>query len=235
MTYYDGKKNKLKISHYVTKIKNIPKDTIKIIFLEDHDRGQYSLFNRPINNLPNSIIDLRLGCFFNQIIKKFPESIKYLKFGCEFNQPIDNLPNSVTHLILGAAFNNPIDKLPNSITYLTVGNNFNQLVENLPISITDLNLGYKFNQPIDKLPMSIKNLSIFTNSNLVNNIPNNVEEIFFFFTPGFSTDIENIPPTVKKITINDSTKIQLIKKLPFECIVFDKFNNQLDFYKKIEI
>ncbi len=54
-----------------------------------------SIFNQPINNLPNSITYLTLGYKFNQLINNLPNSITHLTVGHDFNQPIDNLPNTI--------------------------------------------------------------------------------------------------------------------------------------------
>ena len=49
-------------------------------------------FNQPVNNLPNSIINLTFGCGFNQSVDNLPNSIINLTFGNYFNQTINKLP-----------------------------------------------------------------------------------------------------------------------------------------------
>ena len=75
-------------------------------FLSEYQKVKFgSCFNKPVDNLPNSLTHLEFG---------------------DFNQPVDNLPNSLTHLEFGDDFNQPVDNLPNSIVHLEFGWNFNQ-------------------------------------------------------------------------------------------------------------
>ncbi len=85
------------------------------LYVPSNKKCKKSIFNKSIDNLPDSIINLT--------------------FGFKFNQPINNLPNSITHLILGFCFTQSLDNLPNSIIHLILGWEFNQLIDNLPNSI----------------------------------------------------------------------------------------------------
>jgi hypothetical protein len=153
---------------------DLPLDT-KVIIFGENNKFHFSEFNRPVNNLPNSITHLTFGEQFNQPVghqgcedincpRNLPNSITHLTFGYIFNQPVNNLPNSITHLTFeGRNFNQPVGhqgcedincprNLPNSITHLIFGDDFNQPVNKLPNSITHLTFGYCFNQPVDNLP-----------------------------------------------------------------------------------
>ena len=81
-----------------------------------------SRFNRPINNLPNSIKTLKFGFSFDQSVDNLPNSIENLTFGYRFNQPVRNLPNSIKDLRFGIEFNESLDDLPFSIVRLTIAN-----------------------------------------------------------------------------------------------------------------
>ena len=81
---------------------------------DDNGLG-FSKFNQPVDNLPNSIVNLT--------------------FGEHFNQPVDNLPNSIVNLTFGEHFNQSVDNLPNSIVNLTFGKNFDKKIDNIPIGL----------------------------------------------------------------------------------------------------
>ena len=58
-----------------------------------------SIFNKPIDHLPNSITFLSLSQKFNLPVDYLPSSIQYLFFGYRFNQRIDYLPPSLLLLL----------------------------------------------------------------------------------------------------------------------------------------
>ncbi len=74
---------------------NICYKTNNLYDVTDINYYKRSIFNKPINNLPNSITHLILGW--------------------NFNQPINNLPITITHLILSLNYNNKIDYFSNSL------------------------------------------------------------------------------------------------------------------------
>lgn len=128
--------------------------------------------NIRVNQIPTSVISLRLGAHFNKpIVKnKIPSYVKYLKFGLLFNQPIGDafrnyIPSLVTHLSFGWFFNQLIENhIPTSVTHLVFGDSFNQSIYNsIPNSVIELTFGSKFNQPIDDcIPSSVKYLTFGT-------------------------------------------------------------------------
>jgi hypothetical protein len=189
-------------------------------------------FNRRVDNLPNSITHLTFGDDFNQPVNNLPNSITHLTFGFFFDQPVDKLPNSITHLTFGTCFNRPVDNLPNSITHLSfeVGDEFNQPVNNLPNSITHLTVGFEFNQPVDNLPKSIKELAFYSGYKIKGNIPENIENIYIIFS-GYEDEhnliFDNIPCHIKQIKINNRSKINYLKKIPFGCKVVDDNDNEI--------
>ncbi len=77
-----------------------------------------NIFNKSVNNLPNSITHLTFGVMFNQTVNNLPNSITHLTFGYKFNQRVDNLPNSVTHLTFGHDFNKKINKFPQNLSLI---------------------------------------------------------------------------------------------------------------------
>src|SRR5207245_621169 len=83
-----------------------------------------SLFNQPIDNLPDSLISLIFGNSFNQPIDNLPNSLQYLTFGCNFRYSFKILPKNLTHLTLGCCNDSYelLDYLPNSLIYLHLNN-----------------------------------------------------------------------------------------------------------------
>ena len=71
--------------------------------------SEYSTFNQPINNLPNTIITLTFGYYFNQIVDILPNSILNLTFGYSFNKFVDSLPNLILNLTFGYFFDKPAE------------------------------------------------------------------------------------------------------------------------------
>ena len=165
--YLDCRFNKLeKLQHNINKKIKYPKT---LTHLELGYR-----FNKEINNLPDSIIYLRL--YDNEFYKKINqkniiEAITELKLSYEFNGFVNKLPKNLTQLTfyskyngrdyLFSKFNNhTIDNLPRNLTYLTLSSYsyFNQKINNLPNSLTHLLLGDDFDQSIDYLPNSLTHL-----------------------------------------------------------------------------
>ena len=163
---------------------------IKFIDILDDDlyfpnEEEKSMFNQPVNNLPNSLI--------------------YLEFGYHFNQPVDNLPDSLTHLEFGNKFNKPVDHLPEGLQYLQFGYSFNQSVENLPKSLKILKLSTIYNLPLINLPQHLEELELgehFNHPIRKEDLPKNLKKIKFGFA--FNHPIEGDSPTGKFSIFPDS-------------------------------
>ena len=99
------------------------------------------------------------------------------------NEPLENYLSNTTHLS-HLTFSHYFDKpLENSLSNLT--------------NLTWLELGHKFNQPLE-LPSGIKILSIDCNNlSLIENLPNNVEELFL--GENFNLELNNLPNSIKII------------------------------------
>ena len=146
--FIDDKYNKLIFTNYLKFYASIEKyysdqnDTI-FDYFKYKMLYTYSIFNKPIDNLPQHII--------------------LIIFGYSFNHPVDNLPNKLIHLEFGNWFNHSVDNLPNSLIYLEFGHWFNHSVNNLPNSLTCLKFKYNYIHPIDNLPNSLVLLEIGNN------------------------------------------------------------------------
>ena len=150
---YDKETKTLTISYdFNEKLKNIQED-IEIIIFENNN---YSKFNQKVDNLP--------------------QNLTYLNLGCNFNQKVDKLPKNITEIIFDFCFNQPVDNLPERLTKITFGYCFNKKVDNLPDSLTQITFGKMFNQMIEKMPLSIKEVKIY-NISLITKIPSECEII----------------------------------------------------------
>jgi hypothetical protein len=143
------------------------------------------------------------------------------------------LPLSLTQLVFGYEFNQEIKKnvLPLSLTELAFGDDFNQEIKEnvLPKNLTFLHLGNKFNKNI-KIPLSVKLLSFNVGCTILNNIPDFIQNIgiVLFSNNKYNIPITNIPITVKKIYFCGPDKyINLLEKIPFDCVVINNINKIL--------
>ena len=138
---------------------------------------------------------------------------KTLTLPFSFNEELTDLPLETMMIIfeedlnklLTSKFNKSVDNLPNNLTYLTFGAGFNQPVDNLPSNLTHLILGGCFDQ-------------------LINNLPENLTHLTFGFN--FNQSMDNLPLNIKKINMFNHQK-HLLKKVPFDCKVFDKNNGEI--------
>jgi hypothetical protein len=186
------------------KLKDIPNDTEIIIFFK---KFQYSKFNQKVYNLPKYFLG-------------FPQNLTHLTFGYYFNKKIDNLPKNLTHLTFGYYFNQKVDNFPKNLTHLTFDHYFNKKLDNLPKNLKYLQIKWYYNNKII-LPKSLKELSLTCNNDLINNIPEHIEKVyilFYYYNEVKNKKIENLPPTIKEIVIEDD-KFKKYIKVPFGCIL----------------
>jgi hypothetical protein len=188
LQYYNNITKTLTIPcEFNEELKDIPNDTEIIIFDEDFKNYKYSKFNQEIKE------------------NVLPDSLHTLTFGSEFNQEIKEniLPDSLHTLTFGDYFDQEIKEnvLPNNLHTLTFGCCFNQeIIENV-------------------LPKSIKKISLWSHCNLINNLPLRIEEVCikFYNVHTYNKEVNNLPITVKKITIDDEKYLKYITKIPFGC------------------
>lgn len=131
-------------------------------------------FNRTLNELPKSLLSLKI-VYSDPITKS------------KFNQSVDNLPDTLTSLYIDTDyFNQSLDYLPDGLQKLTINNNEH------------------FNQPIDKLPKSLVSLGIrycdeFNQS--TNNLPENLQSLEISCCDNFNQQIDKLPPYLKSLKI----------------------------------
>ena len=146
-----------------------------------------------------------------------------LTFSRDFIRPLGNsLSNLVglRKLHFGARFDQP----------------FNGCLLNL-INLRKLSLGIDFNQPI-MIPHTIKKLNICCDSQyIIDYLPFSIEELVFGYH--FNLELNDLPSSVKKITIQNTSYDKKLNNLPrgIECLeISDGYNMPIDFkYKNLNI
>jgi hypothetical protein len=186
----------------------------------------------------------------------FPHNLKYLQFGRNFNKQVNVgvLPEHLTHLIFTGTYDHVItfDTLPKNLIFLAF--NFNKYEINefvLPNTLTHLKLGYNYNYEIKKnvLPMNLVYLelggayshilceippSLTTlyicgsreNEVLLNNLPNTISNLIFY---NLQIEISNLPIEIKSIKLicHSQNTYGFLRKIPFECKVYDKYDKEI--------
>jgi hypothetical protein len=96
-------------------------------------------------------------------------------------------------------------------------------VDNLPNSIVNLTFDFNFNQSVGLLPNSITYLTIYSTYTKFFGIPHNIStiKILFHHDDKYNKIIDSLPLHIKEIYVNLPHKINLIKKIPFGCKVFE--------------
>jgi hypothetical protein len=177
-------------------IYKLPKQITHIIF-DDHyapwltayaDYG--SKFNFPMDNIPHTLLSLKL-----------PNS---------FNLPLDLLPSSLLHLSVGALFNHSLNNLPINLKSLMFDNNdiFDFSLNNLPqtLCLLSFNQSHKINIALNKLPPSLKILKIPCNFSNKLIIPENLQTLHVCKIH-----------TSKKYIDDCSNQHPNVRILPFDC------------------
>lgn len=194
----------------------IMKNRNRLIFVQN-DQFKYSYLDNPINLTRNITEAIFANCYvrgpivlsrklilltfdqlFNQLIN-LTKNITVLRVGMGYNQII-GLNKNIKNLVVGSRFNQPI-VLNKKISRLSFGNSFNQPI--VPTSnITHMIFGKNFNQPIDLIAPSVD----FNCDNcvIIDNLPNTMVHITLGHI--FNTCVNNVPNSVKKITVRDKLK-----------------------------
>ena len=191
-------------------------------------------FNENVDFLPHNIKVIIFGENFNCSVDLLPNSLTHLTFGSNFNQKVDKLPKLITHLTLGKNFNQPTEFLPDSITNLIFGFNFNNLLK-LPKNIAYLELGFKFSKKtIDGFEISnnLKEIKLFYCSKIIKNIPCFIETVNICYKKiqpkiDKNYDISNLPISVSTIKIDNDELLKFIKKIPYNCIIYNQYDNPI--------
>ena len=206
--YFDiiSKYNELIFSNY---------DDYNIIFKtnnkycnEYEQNFKYSIFNKQII-IPQNITHLIFGCKFNQQVT-IPHIVTHLTFDCEFNQQV-TIPENVIHLTFGYYFNQQVI-IPHNVTHLTLGNKFNKQV-NLP-NIKYIKLDCNNINLIEKLPNSIEEIEFGRCFNLeLQNLPNSIKKISFDCYSKYDKELNCLPESVEYLKLNIGYD-KRIKKFP---------------------
>lgn len=130
---------------------------------------------------------------------------------------LKNLTHDPHKIIISSDYPEPINYFPNSITHLRFSSHYKHHISNLPSTITHLDLNLAI---IDLIPSSVTHLILCSKNLIKNNIPDNVQFLRIVFHNNSTKEdsmIENIPPTIKQITIYGAKNKKFIKKIPFGC------------------
>lgn len=187
-------------------------------FLEMEDNNDSNGFN----NLPDSIIHLKLGLQSGKI-DKLPKSLEYFDTGFYFNQEI-KWPKNLKQVVFGKNYDQSIDTLPDSVECISFEGftAFNTKINKLPKSLERLEISGTFDHNIDCFPKYLKYLKIIGNFNSkISNLPEGLETLIFEgmfnqkiykfpstlielqFGNGFNQKLENLPKNLKYLTIGN--------------------------------
>lgn len=160
--------------------------------------------------------------YFMEIKDKLPNlEILYLCWRNKINiGTINNNDNNINSMTL-------LNNLPNTLKYLEINmvniikeNYITQQLENLPYNLETLVIvSYSFNQPLYNLPSGLKKLSISSNkfNQSLDNLPPGLKTLVMSEDAYCGTELthtlDNIPDTIKKLTIPPDYSIEL-NKLP---------------------
>jgi hypothetical protein len=181
------------------------------------------LYYFEINSVNNEIMANVLPPNLEIIIWNIPSLIE-----------LNVLPTKLKTLFLGKHYNQEItpNLLPINLKVLNLSKNYNQEIKigSLPPNLIDLTIYNDLDIKQECLPTSLRKLCFESQFKIKNNIPNYIEEIKIIFSPYTNTPeeteiIDNIPSSVKKITINNVNRKHFLHKIPFECVVMDDNNN----------
>lgn len=188
-------------------------------------------FNRPINNLPKSLVTLTISGIFNQPINDLPEELKYLEIDAEFNQPINNIPSGIKHLKILGKYNQPIDFILQcqSLKYLELGSRLNYpIIDFLPDSLICLILRCSLNDPILHFPNKLRKLVLREKINgSLDNLPKTLEILVL---KKYNKQITNFPNNITYLDLGrfyNHRLENLPKKLNY-FIVSTRFNQHID-------
>lgn len=202
-------------------------------------------YNQEIRSkiLPMSLTHITFGDCYNHQIKPgvLPPKLFSLTFGKSYNQILveKSLPDNLQILIFGYDYNQSILKntLPKNLISLTFGYSFNSVIQSaLPPHLTFLYYDHSYDKIIEKyiLPRNLKTLHFYgskNNSNTINTLPDTIEEITIYH---LEANITNLPLFFKKVkimcNIYENNNWEFIKKIkvPFGCIITDKFNTEIN-------
>ena len=144
---------------------------------------------------------------FNQPIRKYPSNLKNVYFGNKFNQSIDSIPNGTLKVSLGEKYNMQINQMVGTIIELDMGRciNYSHSIENISIGIITLRLGFSLNN-CEIWPAGLVSLEFAPDSKI-----------------GEGVKFNNLPPTVKHITIPDTSTLNISDNKFIESLEFNNY------------
>lgn len=171
-----------------------------------------------IDNLPEGLIELRIGGEFKNSIDNLPSNLRFLQIGGNFSQKLDNLPKSLESLYIVDRYYGSLDNLPENLISLEINNSYNKPLDFLPRNLKRLVL-FDFCNSVANFPNGLKHLSISNCRNLdINCLPDSIEFLvlgcrrnvfylgrdrFFKVCRFFNEEIKKLPSNLKTIILPD--------------------------------
>ena len=187
-------------------------------------------FNESLSTLKNTNIrKIRLNCpNFDKPLIDLPQSLVSLEILGRFNQKLDNLPQKLRKLeISSESFNQPMDNLPILKKLVLECAKFSYGLDYLPITLQELVLYLQRDFSIDNLPVNLRKL-VFKSYDCKNDfryLPLNIESIFL---KGIDYSRIIFPPNVKIIGIECEEKDNKINYVPSFCYPYI-YRERVDF------
>ncbi len=202
----------------------LPNNLTHLVFLENSDFNHpidnlpltleflelNGYFNYPLNNLPDNLKYLKIGGDFSHPLDNLPDNLKYLIIRGSFSHPLNNLPENLNYLLITLnSYNYNLDNLPSELKYLNIflfdifNGDFNNLPKKLEyLNITSYSYGF-YKKKLDLLPNNLKylgcNFDSGNNSNILDNLPNSLEELNIYY----NLSLESLPNSIKILKIHN--------------------------------
>lgn len=185
-------------------------------------------FNRPIN-IPPSMIEMTLGYSFSKSLNLRNTNIQKLYLGDMFQKKIRYIPETLQILKVGNNYHNALPKIPLSLKTLFLGYNN---ISTTPCNITCYPGRKKcFLCEYDSdygEPKSVRKENYHTNYDQLIESIGDSDITNITFGPYFDkTIIHNLPPTVKKIDLNNCPHISFKCSINKICMRTKKCENEL--------
>jgi hypothetical protein len=162
-------------------------------------------WNKPLPELPNSIIAISFMEHCNYNLNNLPNSVEAIEFHYNITVSLDNLPQNLIYL----AF------------YHLFVNSYKYLLNNLPESLQILYISNCLEEDFSNLPKKLKSLTIYTANLGISSYPPELEELNIkylknskSFLESVSLHLELLPITIKRLYLPQNSSYCNIEEYP---------------------
>lgn len=158
-----------------------------------------------LDNLPETIEELYIGCPNLKSYDNLPQSLKILRLGqVDDTCTLNNLPNNLEDLdVSNNSMKELINNLPPNLKILKSVSNCIDLIEGLPSSLIYLNLTQNLITKLENLPINLLYLKCKNNKiERIENLPPNLE--YLDLSENNIKSIGYIPPNVKYLDLSSN-------------------------------